>query len=309
MTWLFLSFVAPIFWAVVTVLDTYFVHGVYNDEYDATIISGVFQSLPWILVLFGVVEFVQPNTYQLMYAMVAGALFMLSFYFYFKALFIENDAALMQILWSTCVLVVPFIAWFLMGEKLLPMHYLGIGLSFLGVVAFCFNGRISGEDGFVKMLVLMATAVIALSFSMIFSKEAYEGEGGFWGIFLHFSLAATLMSMVLMMFDKVGVRTRIENLTRMSGQYFWIFLLAELFSVIGTVASQSAIRLAPSVSFVATIESLVPVFVMMIGFILMLFFRKLGMTEMALVFQKQYSEKLTKLFAILVIASGIYLIG
>lgn len=61
MSWLLLAFVAPLLWAAVALIDTYFVHGVYAEPLDGAGISGLFQSSPWLLVPLGLIEFRAPG--------------------------------------------------------------------------------------------------------------------------------------------------------------------------------------------------------------------------------------------------------
>lgn len=61
-SWLLIALVAPFLWALTAVLDSYFVVNWYRDKYDAIVVSGVFQSLPLLLVLLGIVQFSLPSS-------------------------------------------------------------------------------------------------------------------------------------------------------------------------------------------------------------------------------------------------------
>ncbi len=309
MTWLLLAFITPILWSWVTIIDNYFVHSVYEDEYDGAIISGIFQSFPWILVLLGVVHFQFPGVGTALWALGAGVLLLLSFLCYFKALFAYNDSVLIQILWNLSIPVVPFFAWLILSEKLLSIHYIGIALAFGGVTLFVLDGKI-GKDEFWKVAGTMLGAVVALSLSMVFSKEAYESGAGFWDIYLLFCAGATLLAVSWLVVDSLEKkRHRIGKIFRLSKKYFGFFFLAESLSVIGTLTSQGAINLSPSVSFVAVIEALVPVFAMISSFVLVLIFGKIGKDNLQSLYREQFSNLPTKVLALVLIAGGIYIIG
>ncbi len=306
--WFLLAFVAPFLWAIAAVADTYFVHRVYDDEYDGAIISGVFQLAPWLFVLVGVISFVPLGAVQTALAMLAGALFLLSIFWYFKALFVFNDVSLMEILWNLSVPLVPFIAWLFIGEILMPIHYVGIGLAFCGVVVFLVNGKIMNKEiSRVFLYVLMGIALF--SSSMVISKEVYENTTNFWSVFLLFSSGATVAVGLLFFIDKKKIRERTEKITKLSGKYFFIFLLAEGIAVLGMLTSHRAIDLSPSVSFVATIESLVPVFIIMISFALVVFFKIAGNNDIEQTYRKQFSGPYRKIFALTIMAIGIYMIS
>jgi hypothetical protein len=50
--WLLVAFLAPFFWALVNIVDVYFVDGIYKDDIDGIIIFGLFQIIPSILLPF-----------------------------------------------------------------------------------------------------------------------------------------------------------------------------------------------------------------------------------------------------------------
>ncbi len=308
MNWFLLAFIAPILWAIVALIDTYFVKDVYEDEYDGAIISGVFQSVPWLFVLLGVIDFVPLGGTQTVLAVMSGVFFLFSFFYYFKALFISNDGAFMQILWGLSVPMVPFIAWLLIDETLLPIHYSGIALAFLGVVVFGLDGSVVHKE-LLKIFFLMFRAVVLFSLSMVLSKEVYQSTPYFWSVFLLFSSGGFIAAVVLLFTDKKKIWVRAKKIINLSDKYFLAFLFSESLSIIGTLTSQRAISLTPSVSFVVTIESLVPVFVMLLSLVLVLFFKQRGRSDIELAYRKQFSQPLIKSISMTLIAAGIYLIS
>lgn len=307
-SWFAIAFLAPFLWALVSVLDTYFVHDVYEDEYDITLVSGVFQSLPWLLVPLGIIHVAVPAEPALVYAIAAGGLFLFSFLWYFRALFMANDSTLMQILWSVSVLIVPFFSWIYIGEVLAWEHYTGILIAFLGISLFLYDGKVR-FIGYGRIFIPMGFSVLALSLSMTIGKMAYlEPETDFWSIFLFFSLGATTASLLLFLVSqsKRSILSRAKKIFLLSKNYLVLFLLAESLSVIASLTSLKAISLAPSVSLVAVIESLVPVFVMVISLLVIAVFRWQGKERMVAVYQEQMAGMKIKIMAICLVAVGIY---
>ncbi|MEI8096595.1 MAG: hypothetical protein WCG73_00600 [Candidatus Moraniibacteriota bacterium] len=305
--WLLLSLIAPFLWAVVSVIDTHFVHDVYEDEYDGTVVSGIFQSLPWLLVPLGIVHFIFPGIEVAGLAFLAGGMFICSFYCYFKALFVSNDGALMQILWGVSVLVVPFFAWMCIGEVLQSIHYIGITIAFAGICLFNFDGKIK-KIGFSRILFPMIGAVVFLSLSMVITKKVQQPSADFWSIFLVFSAGATIFSLVILAIGKKNPFKRAQKIAKLSGKYFPIFAIAEGLSIVATITSQTAISLAPAVSFVAVIESLVPVFVMMIGLVIVFAFRNTTRFDLS-PYRNLVSGAWIKVLALAFIAIGIYAVA
>ena len=306
--WFLIALIAPCLWAMVAIIDTYFVHGVYEDEYDGAVISGVFQSLPWLLVPLGVIGFAFPPVEVAALALFSGGLFILAFFCYFKALFVSNDSALMQILWNVSVPVVPFFAWLVIGEVLTPVHYAGIGIAFLGTLLFNFDDTVK-RIGFRRIALPMLGAVVFLSLSMVVAKKAYQlPDVDFWSIFLLFSIGATITSLVVLAIGQRGAFERAKKITTLSGKYFFFFLTAEGLSLIATMTSQKAISLAPAVSFVAVIESLVPVFVMLISLVIVFVFRNTEKVDVN-PYRNQVSGMGIKILALVFIAVGIYAVA
>jgi hypothetical protein len=153
---------------------------------------------------------------------------------------------------------------------------------------------------------------------MVASKQAYQlaasirlaGGDDFWSIFLLFCAGASATSILLLtMRGPAHAGMQARRVIHLSRRYFLVFLLAETLSLLGTLASQRAISLAPSVSFVVVIESLVPVFVMGASLLLAARFRIAGQHELAAAYRAQFSNPGRKTLALAMIASGIYVIS
>lgn len=315
MSWLAVAFIAPALWALVALLDTYFVDGIYRDATDGAIISGLFQGLPWLGVAIGAINFNYPGLHVTALAIAAGALFLISFLAYFRALFVANDGAFMQVLWNLSILLVPFLAWLLLDEALGIRHYIGILLAFTGLAAFLIDAGLEGGDR--RLIALtMLLAIGALSLSMVLSKQAYsiastdsgdQGRASFASIFLLYCSGATMVALVLI--AKRGLATGLGSARFGFGlRNALAFTFAESLSLGGTFASQRAIDLAPSVSYVAVIESLVPVFIMLFSVAAANLAAVAGNKRLSATYRVQVSSPVRKLVALSAIAGGIYII-
>lgn len=307
MNWLQFAFIAPILWAIVFVIDTFLVEHVYSDEIDGSVIFGSFQLVPWLLVPFGMIDFVPLGFRETVMAMAAGMLLLFSVFFYFKSLFVLNDAALMQILWNLAVPVVPFLSWAIARETLLATHYAGIGLAFCGTVSFIFKK--GGDMHFSRVTIPMFGAVMCLSLYLVVNKEVYRTSPDFWSVFLLFSLGAALGAAILLLFDKKKIKERLGGIVGFDRKYFVVFLLAETLTALGVLSSQKAISLTPSVAFVAVIESVTPVIGMAISFIIVLLLRTRKTSGIEELYRQQLAGIWRKLLSVILIASGIYLIA
>lgn len=318
--WLLVSFLAPMFWGLVNIVDVYFVGGIYDDEFDGTIISGLFQMVPWIFLFFWIDTAIPPFIVwneagfsldtTLIWAFAGGMLFTLAFYFYFKALFHHNDASLLQILWNLCVIAVPVLAIFMLKEELPAYKYLGMFIVFMGA------GLLSFHPGIIKKFSkkyfwIMIGAVLALSLSMIFEARAYSElngrgyENGFWIGFLFFSLGAFAGGVFFAIIKRRNPMVLIRK-------YFKVFFIAEGLAFLGTLSSQRAIDLAPSVSYVATVETFVPVFILAYAIAIILSHKIIDKGNRELIktiYAEQINGARAKVLATIVMAVGVYIIN
>ena len=306
--WLLIALIAPFLWALVTVLDNYFVHSVYQDEYDGVVVSGFFQLLPWLLVVLGLVEFQYPGHRIASLALLSGAFFLGYLFFYFKALFISNDSAMADIFSNLSVVFVPFIAWLFIHEKLTLTHYGSVGIAFIGILIFFFDREIV-KSRLNKFTFFMVLSAVFLSISMVVSKGAFQDVYDFWSIFLLFCLGGFISGLFFLIISPKSIADRIRRLFWNNRHQNTAFFISEALSVVATLASQRAISLAPAVSYIAIIESLVPVFVMTISLVLAWWFGKLGLLKIQKVYQQQFSSFVPKLIGTILLVVSIYIIS
>ena len=307
--WLLIAMVAPFLWALVSVLDLYLILNAYQDERDGTLISGAFQLFPWLLVALGVLQFSPPQTEATLLALAGGGMFLASFFFYFRALFRHADSALIHVLWNLAVLVVPLLAWIWSDERLLPLHYLGIGLAFFGSSLFAARAGLL-RQGFLKVAGTMVWAVLLLSASMVLQKEAYRiAHNQFLDVYLIFSLGVVIAASALGALDLRSTLARVRCFAGFDNRFIALLVFSEAVSLAGTVFSQRAIQLSPSPSFIAAIESSVPVFIMLISLMMAALFSSLGREKASAMFRNQIIGWKEKLFAIALMSSGIFCIA
>ena len=304
--WLVMAFAAPILWAVVNIIDVYFSKEVFRDEYDAVIITGAFGVLPWTLV--PILGFSFPENGLALLAFGGGICFLLSYWFYFRALFAIGDTALIQVLWNTTAIVVPILAFFLIGEKLSGIHYLGIAITFAGLMTLSMAGGITREN-ISRILLSMVGAIIFFSVSMIAQERVYS-QATFWSGLLAFVLGIFSGSLLFLIFRTLQGKT--GHLIKMNRDYAGWFLGTEIINIVGIVCSQRAISLAPAISFVAVIESLMPALIVIESLAILLLlkvFSKNGHELMEKIHREQTAGFQIKVVSIVIMAIGIYLIN
>jgi uncharacterized membrane protein len=237
----------------------------------------------------------------------AGLLFSSSFYFYFKALFHKNDVSLLQILWNLTVIAVPVLSFVFLRETLPFVSYVGMAVVLLGATLLSFDGDLR-KNFSKKYFIIMLGAVLFLSAAMILQESAYDQLNGlyenesFWLGFFFFSLGSFTTGLTFAVFSK-------RNPWHLIKKFYKIFILGEGIYFLGNMASQKALDVAPNASFVAVIETFVPVFVLAYS-LLILFCFKLTKKKNEIVTQI-YSEQTggiwLKVLATIIMAVGVYI--
>jgi len=317
--WLAIAFLAPMFWALVNIIDVYFVGGIYKDELDGTIISGLFQIVPWSI-LFFIADFNLAGAFNsnntlwldgtLILSFIGGLLYTSSFYFYFKALFSKNDVSMLQVFWSLTIIAVPVLSFFIFGEVLPAFKYAGMAVVLLGATVLSLNAKLR-ESFSGRYLKIMLGAVLFLSLSMILEERAYNllgvsyGSQGFWLGFFFFSLGAFTAGLLFALFFKRSPWVLIRK-------YYKIFLLGEGIYFLGNLFSQRALDIAPSASYVAAVETFIPVFVLAYSLLILFFFSYILKKKNEAV-ERIYSEQIggiwIKVLATIIMAIGVYIIS
>lgn len=301
--WLLLALLAPFFWALVNVIDAYFVKGIYENEYDGIIISGIFQILPWALIpILGMGEIKIGGA---LWAVAGGFLYMFGTFFYFRALFAHADAALVIIIWSTVGVVVPMAEAVIFGERLALTQYIGIAIAFLGTALLAADSGIR-QKKLGKIYANMVWAVIFVTASMIIEDKAYE-QVSFWNGTLFISLGSFLCGIFFWIIRPGEKNSHIV----LAKKYYKIFFMAEMLALIGMIVHYKAIESGP-VSLVSAVENVQPAWIMGIS-LAICFFAKFFRFGNAEAIQAMKTDQLaswkTKIIAVVIMAIGIYLVS
>ena len=154
-------------------------------------------------------------------------------------------------------------------------------------------------------------AVLFLSLSMIVSEKAYNllgakyGDQGFWMGFFFFSLGSFTAGLLFSIYSK-------RNPLPLIKKYYKIFLLGEGIYFFGNLFSQRALDIAPSVSYVAVVETFVPVFILAYSLLILFFFSYILRRKNETI-KRIYSEQIggiwVKVLATIIMAIGVYIIS
>lgn len=255
--------IAPIMFAAAVLFDNDFIGlGIYRCRMDGVVISALYGGLLPLLVLAPFIELQQFHTMPtevLLAAIVGALLYFAHLYFYFDVLFTLdtrgkpiNDGSGVELFINLNVLFVPLCAWLVLGQDLTVTQWAGVFV--IVIAALMLSGvrcaRVTVRSGILTALML---AVYYLCEDYVYDFVSLKN-----GFFV-FSLALTVLGFVLMALPASRPAASVfakKNLFR--------FLLAEVTTIIGVVASQQALKLNPVV-YVIAIESFAPVFVTMLS--------------------------------------------
>lgn len=317
--WLIFALAAPALWALVNIIDVYFVDGIYKDEWDGIIISALFQILPWPL-LFIVADF---SPFMVLHeapvrsawffdpafllSFGGGLLFTLSSFFYFKALFDQNDAPMLQVMWNAGGIMVPLLSFVFLSEVLPVYKYIGILIALLGTSILSLHSRIREKFSW-RYLWISFCGILFLSMSMVMEGRAYDLFGGtiggnaYWAGFFFFSLGVFIGGLFFALFSR-------RNSWALVKKYYKIFLLAEGLSFVGIMASQRALDISPSASYVVTVETLLPLFVVAWCLVFGLFSLHKKFPHLKQMYTEQVEGIFVKVIATVIVVVGVYIIS
>ena len=265
--WLALALLSAAAYALCCLVDVCFVGWrVFRMPIEGPIVSGLVCIVPLLLFAPAALDDLPVLESGAAAASIgAGAFYMAHLYFYFRALFLLNDAANAEVFNNLSVMLVPLLAFVLLGERLAPLAYIAIGLAAAGVIVF-----MATSSGVYRQAVPpLVAAAATLSVSMVLQACALE-SAAFGSAVVLFS-AACFGTAVLLSVASFAARQRALELLLRFGP---LFLGIELVELAALIASQRATDIGPSVSLVALAETTLPVMVVVISGALMLVTRR-----------------------------------
>jgi hypothetical protein len=249
-----MSLLAAAAWGLSCVVDVCFVgNGVYRRPSDGPAIAGFFCVIPAVLAS-GSLDWNGVDWAVAAVGSLSGVVFLLHIHFYFKALFALNDAVNAEIFNTLGVLVVPLLAFLLLGERLGAVNYLAIAIAAVAVLILI---SMQVDRLCRRSVSYLAASVSSASLLMVMQAWVLESANYATAIWL-FSMTAFVVT-VLVFGVPAASRQRLGGMWCRFGILFIVVQLLELGAVLG---SQRATDLSPSVSLVALLECSLPLFVM-----------------------------------------------
>lgn len=302
-SWVAMSLLSAAAWGLSCVIDVCFVgEGIYRKPEDGLLTAGLFCAVPFLIFSEpGVTNDVDTGVVAV--ALLSGIFYLLHVYFYFTALFALNDASNAEIFNTLSVLVVPVLAFLMLGELLPVRYYIAIGICVLGILVLI---RFQLSTLTWQVAVLLGTSVLFVSLVMVMQAwvlqfVAYETAVSLFSFSAFVAVAALLVA-------RARLRRRLMVIVKRIGLLLLVVECLELAAVFG---SQRATDVGPSVSLVALLECSLPIFVMVFSGIFLgasRYWQKAGMDGVRAALASQTDAYPAKLFSLALIVMAISLV-
>jgi drug/metabolite transporter (DMT)-like permease len=265
MNWFVLALIAPLLWACGNLLDDHLLKNVFKNAAFAAVIAGVFGSLPAIYIYW----FSRPSSIApklILYAISAGILTVLFYYFYFRTL--ESDEPSVAIALNNITpVIVLFLAFFILHEKLRLLQYLGV--SIIITSSFALSAINIKKFKFSRSIEFASYGAVAYALAAILAKYSYE-RASFTNVYFWISIGYGIAGIAafLLLRDRRQFRFL---LSRGQKRIAAILIGAELINTAGELVQGAAMKGGP-VTIVRALEGIQPLYVLLLGVILAQFF-------------------------------------
>lgn len=299
--WLLYAWIVPVAWGIATLIDVLMIEWkIYQDATQATSISGLVMAMPLLLVVTPIANLEDLDITSVVVGLCSGLCYALFLSYFYKALFTANDGAHTEAFMNTEVVIVPVLAFLILGESLNTTSYLSIVFAGLGVLVLNWESR-----GMVakqrRLTRLLAVAVLVSSVGFIFQDILFDLTS-YRAALVCYALGV-LIGVTPALLQR-GLGKTCHRLIK----YCRLVFISELFAVIATLASMRAIALAPSVSLVAVIETVRPLVIMLVCTLAWITMHQysIGSVGTRHALREQFSGSVRKLIACLLIGLGVF---
>jgi uncharacterized membrane protein len=265
MPWIIFAIAAPALYGISNFFDKFLIEKKIKDPILLTIFGGVIISLAG-MIIFIVRGFVVLDLRPIFILLISGILAEIALVPYFKALSLE-DASRISPLFQVIPVFVLILSYFLVGEVLAQKQLFGFFLILLGSFFISFEKRIGGILRVRKALRWVLLASILWAFSSVVFKFAII-DLNFWDALVYEFLGVAVGCLILFLFYS---RRFIAQFKIMSAGAWAVLNINEVVYFLGRLCTFYAISLGP-VSLVTVLNGFHPVFVLVFGFVLSVWF-------------------------------------
>jgi len=263
MNWIFLSLLAPLFWASSNFVDKYilgkYTKGIFDFVFFSTITSWFF---------FFIISFFAGMPELSIYSLIpiaTGMVLIYSYGFYGKALQ-EGDTSALVILFKLIPVITLILAFIFLGQTLSSNEFLGFLIVLVGAMIVSFE---KSKGIFTKRLGMILIAILMWSGMVLFIDYGLT-KMSFWDYFMLDNLGSALAGLTLFIIPSMR-RQVIEGIkSARLGKYIW-FTWNNVLDFFAQMSVKKALALAPSAGLVMVVVQVQSFYAIAIGFLLTIF--------------------------------------
>ena len=299
MNWFWIALIGPFLWSVSNHIDKYLLSNYFKQLGIGALM--IFSALIGIILL-PIILLIQPNVFHLdlfqaLMIMSAGMLVNFGWLAYLYALD-KDEASIVSSLFQTIPIFLYFFAFIFLGEYLSWQQIIASTLIIGGGIAITWDFNRKKFKAKVFWLMLLASALIAGE-GVIFKMFALETD--FWTTSF-WEYAGGLITGLLFLIIVKSYRQKFFDLWKnYKVVIIGINLFNEIITVIGLLTFRYAMLLAP-LALVQSVNGFQPVFGILMGVVLTLFFPHLGKEKIS------RAHLLQKTIAVIIMLLGAYLL-
>lgn len=262
MNWIFLSLLAPLFWASSNFVDKYilgkYTKGIFDFVFFSTITSWLFFAVIFLFV--GVPEL---SIYSLI-PIATGMILIYSYGFYGKALE-QGDTSSLVILFKLIPVVTVILAFAFLGQTLSSNELIGFVIVLAGATIISFEKT---KGIFIKGFGMILIAILMWSVMALFIDYGLT-KMSFWNYFMLDNLGSALAGLTMFIIPSIR-RQVIEGIkTAQLGKYVW-FSWNNVLDFFGQMSIKKALAIAPSAGLVTVVMQVQSFYAIIIGVLLTL---------------------------------------
>ena len=262
MNWIFLSLLAPLFWASSNFVDKYilgkYTKGIFDFVFFSTITSWVLFAA--ILLFTGTPEL---SLYSLI-PIATGMVLIYSYGFYGKALE-QGDTSSLVILFKLIPVITVILAFAFLGQTLSSNELFGFVIVLAGATIVSFE---KSKGIFIKGFGMILIAILMWSIMTLFIDYGLT-KMSFWDYFMLDNLGSALAGLTMFIIPSIR-RQVIEGIkTATAGKYVW-FSWNNVLDFFGQMSIKKALAIAPSAGLVTVVMQVQSFYAIIIGVLLTL---------------------------------------
>lgn len=259
MSWVLLALLAPLIYAIITLIDNNLLSYVYRSPIFGAAISGIFGVIPAVIFII-VADIGKVPISLALLSIGTGLLTVIGYYLYFEGLS-KASPSVVAALMCLSPAIIPFVAYFVVNERLSLASILGFSIVIIGAV--CYSMVEVKELRLSKALVPALFAGFSFDLVAIGNKYIYT-KTDFLNAYFYYAIGLALAGFILTIFFNQADKQIISKLLRRR----YILLLAllvivEILSLIAGFVINKAISEGP-LSVVVAIENTTPIFILLI---------------------------------------------